>query len=117
MSVIISDARQSVLLTIMVFILGIILQAIAIWYIAVKISKPIKRTTALLNSISEGDIDVNKKIYIHTGDELEDMSKSANKLIDGLNYTEKFAREIGEGKLDADFQLLSSNDKLGKSPY
>lgn len=115
MSVIISDARQSVLLTIMVFILGIILQAIAIWYIAVKISKPIKRTTALLNSISEGDIDVNKKIYIHTGDELEDMSKSANKLIDGLNYTEKFAREIGEGKLDADFQLLSSNDKLGKA--
>ncbi|MEW5845114.1 MAG: GAF domain-containing protein [Bacteroidota bacterium] len=115
MSEIVKDARKSVLSTIFVFIIGIILQAFAIWYISARISKPIKRTTDLLNSIAEGDIDVNKKIYLHTGDELEEMSKSANKLIDGLNHTEKFAREIGEGKLDIEFKLLSEKDKLGKA--
>lgn len=115
MSEIVRDARRSVLSTIFVFIIGIILQAFAIWFISARISKPIKRTTELLNSIAEGDIDVNKKIYLHTGDELEEMSKSANKLIDGLNHTEKFAREIGEGKLDTQFKLLSDKDKLGKA--
>lgn len=112
---IVKDARRSVLSTILVFILGIILQAFAIWYISARISKPIKRTTELLNSIAQGDIDLNKKIYLHTGDELEEMSRSANKLIDGLNYTEQFAREIGEGKLDTEFKLLSEKDKLGKA--
>ncbi len=115
MSEIVKDARRSVFSTILVFILGIILQAFAIWYISARISKPIKRTTELLNSIAQGDIDVNKKIYLHTGDELEEMSRSANKLIDGLNYTEQFAREIGEGKLDTEFKLLSEKDKLGKA--
>lgn len=115
MSEIVKDARRSVLSTILFFIIGIILQAFAIWYISTRISKPIKRTTELLNSIAQGDIDLNKKIYLHTGDELEEMSRSANKLIDGLNYTEQFAREIGEGKLDTEFKLLSEKDKLGKA--
>lgn len=115
MSEIVKDARRAVLYTILVFLFGVILQGLAIWYISTKISSPIKRTTALLNSIAEGDIDVNKKIYLHTGDELEEMSNSANKLIDGLNYTEKFAREIGEGKLDTEFKLLSEKDKLGQA--
>ncbi len=112
---IVKDARRAVLYTLLVFLFGLILQGMAIWYISARISRPIKRATALLNSITEGDIDVNKKIYLHTGDELEEMTNSANKLIDGLNYTEKFAREIGEGKLDTEFKLLSEKDKLGKA--
>jgi PAS domain S-box-containing protein len=112
---IIKDARKSVLYTILVFLFGIILQALAIWYVSTKISKPIKQTTALLNTIAKGDIDINQKICIKTGDELEEMANSANKLIEGLTSTEKFAREIGEGKLDTSFNLLSEKDKLGKA--
>ncbi|QKG81102.1 GAF domain-containing protein [Tenuifilum thalassicum] len=115
LSEIVKDARKSVLYTILVFLFGIILQALAIWYVSTKISKPIKQTTALLNTIAEGDIDINKKIRIKTGDEIEEMANSANKLIEGLTHTEKFAREIGEGKLDTNFKLLSEKDKLGKA--
>lgn len=115
MSEIVIEARRSVLYIVFVFILGILLQGAAIWYISRYITLPIKKTTEALNSISEGDIDVNKKIFIHTGDELEDMAHSANRLIDGLNHTEKFAREIGMGKLDAQFSLLGEKDILGKA--
>lgn len=115
MSEIVVDARRAVMYTIFVFILGVLLQGAAIWYISRYITQPIKRTTEALNSISEGDIDLNRKIYVHTGDELEDMARSANKLIDGLNLTEKFAREIGMGKLEAQFNLLGNKDILGKA--
>jgi len=115
MSEIVVDAKRAVMYTIFVFILGVLLQSVAIWYISRSIAQPIKRTTDALNSIAEGDIDINKKIFVHTGDELEDMARSANKLIDGLNHTEQFAREIGMGKLDAQFQLLGDKDILGKA--
>ncbi|MGE0078286.1 MAG: GAF domain-containing protein [Bacteroidales bacterium] len=115
MSEIIVEARRSVLYLIFVFILGVILQGAAIWYISKYITRPIKKATDAINSISEGDINVNKKIFVHTGDELEEMARSANRLIDGLNRTEKFAREIGMGKLDAKFDLLGDKDILGKA--
>lgn len=115
MSEIVVDAHRAVMYTVLVFILGVLLQGAAIWYISRYITKPIKRTTESLNSIAEGDIDTNKKIFVHTGDELEEMARSANKLIDGLNQTEQFAREIGNGKLDAQFNLLGDKDILGKA--
>jgi len=115
MSEIVIEARKSVYYLFFVFFIGIILQGAVIWYISRSITQPIKKTTAVLNDIAEGDIDINKKIFIHTGDELEDMAHSANKLMDGLNLTEKFAREIGMGKLDAQFNLLGDKDILGKA--
>ncbi len=115
MKEIVKQAQRSVLYIIFIFALGVILQGIVMWYISRSITRPIKKTTAILNDISEGDIDINKKIYIHTGDELEDMAHSANRLIDGLNLTEKFAREIGMGNLDAQFNLLGNKDILGRA--
>lgn len=115
MSEILVDADRSVLFTVFIFIVGVLLQGAVVWYITHKLAKPIKKTTAVLNSIAEGDIDINKKVFIHTGDELETMALSANKLIDGLNHTEQFAREIGMGKLDARFELLGDKDILGKA--
>jgi len=68
-----------------------------------------------LNDLAEGDIDQNKKMFVDSGDEIERMATSVNKLIDGLNLTENFAREIGKGNLDAEFQLLGDKDILGIS--
>ncbi|MCB9000975.1 MAG: GAF domain-containing protein [Bacteroidales bacterium] len=113
LSEVVVEARRSIFYTILVFLLGVILQSVVIWFIARKISKPVTKTTQLLNQIAQGDISDDKKIFVSTGDELEEMAQSTNKLIDGLNYTEQFAREIGKGKLDADFKLLSDKDKLG----
>jgi PAS domain S-box-containing protein len=43
------------------------------------------------------------------------MSESVNTLIDGLNKTANFAREIGKGNLNKEFELLSDQDVLGNS--
>jgi methyl-accepting chemotaxis protein len=43
------------------------------------------------------------------------MSNSVNTLINGLNKTAEFANEIGKGNLNAEFDLLSDKDILGKS--
>jgi PAS domain S-box-containing protein len=115
LDVVVAEARKAVIYTILVFLFGIILQTLAIWYISNYITRPIKKTTGVLNNLAEGDIDINSKIYIHTGDELEEMARSTSKLIDGLNHTVQFAREIGQGKLDSEFTLLSSKDRLGEA--
>lgn len=115
MSQIVLEANRALFFTILVFILGVILQAIAIWRISNYITSPIKKTTAVLNILAEGDIDVNKKVKINTGDELEEMARSTSRMIDGLNLTEQFAREIESGNLDAEYSLLSDKDALGNA--
>lgn len=115
MSEIVVEARKAVIYTILVFILGVLFQALAIWRISKYITNPIKKTTEVLNALSMGDIDSDKKVFINTGDELEDMARSTSHMIDGLNLTEQFAREIETGNLDAEFTPLSDKDALGKA--
>jgi len=43
------------------------------------------------------------------------MAESVNSLIDGLKETAAFAENIGKGKLNTSYTLLSANDYLGKS--
>jgi hypothetical protein len=42
------------------------------------------------------------------------MGKSLNKVVNGLKKTEKFAIEIGKGKFNTEYTLLSDDDQLGK---
>lgn len=46
-------------------------------------------------------------------DEVGDMTHSLNSLVAGLQTYTNFAREIGKGNLDLDFQPLSESDSLG----
>lgn len=48
-------------------------------------------------------------------DEIGDMNKSLNDLIYGVNSYAQFATNIEKGNLNADFEPLSENDKLGVS--
>lgn len=109
------EARSAMLSGVLVALFGIILLAIVLYYVSNSISKPIVKTTELLNDLAEGDIDRSKMLHVTSGDEIEMMASSVNKLIDGLNLTENFAREIGKGNLDAEFKLLGEKDILGIS--
>jgi methyl-accepting chemotaxis protein len=115
MSEILVEARRAVLSTLLVFFIGVVVLGVVIWLIARSISEPIRQTTVLLNNLAQGDIDKSKKVFIHSGDEIETMARSVSKLIDGLNSTEEFAREIGKGNLDAKHSLLGEKDLLGIS--
>jgi len=114
-SVIMHDARSSMISGIIVALLGLIVLGIVIWILSGSITAPIQKTTNLLQNLAQGDIDKSKKVFVRSGDEIEAMAKSVSKVIDGLNSTESFAREIGKGNLDAKFELLGENDILGKS--
>ena len=114
-SEIVVEARNAMYSGILVALLGIIILGIVLYYVASSIAKPITETTHVLNNLAEGDIDRSKKMEVNSGDEIEMMATSVNKLIEGLNLTENFAREIGKGNLDAEFQLLGDKDILGIS--
>jgi len=109
------ESRKAMQNTILASLLGIIALGFVLFLISKSITEPIIKTTNVLNDLALGDIDRNKKLSIESGDEIELMAKSVNKVIDGLNLTENFAREIGQGNLDAEFKLLGDNDILGIS--
>ena len=48
-------------------------------------------------------------------DEIGEMAKALNGLVDGLKRTSEFANKIGEGKFESEFQPLSQHDVLGNS--
>ncbi len=112
---IMSEAHSAMISTLLVGLLGIIILSLVIWLIARSITEPIQKTTNLLKNLAQGDIDKTKKVIVKSGDEIEAMAKSVSKVIDGLNSTENFAREIGKGNLDAKFNLLGEKDVLGIS--
>ncbi len=114
-NVIMSEARSLLLSVTIVAFFGIILLGFVIWLIARSITEPLQRTTDLLQNLALGDIDKSKKVFVTSGDEIEAMAKSVSKVIDGLNVTENFAREIGKGNLDAQYELLGEKDTLGYS--
>ena len=112
---IMKDSRSALFSGLFVALFGLIILGVVIWLIAKSITEPIQRTTTLLLNLSQGDIDKNQKVIVKSGDEIEKMAKSVSRLIDGLNRTENFAREIGRGNLDATFELLGEKDILGIS--
>ena len=114
-SVIMAKEKATLRNSILVGLIGLLLTAGIIWLIAVNIASPVTLTTSILSDLAKGDIDESKRITIKTQDEIGEMGKSVNTLIDGLNKTANFAKEIGKGNLNQEFELLSDKDVLGNS--
>lgn len=113
--VIMAEEKATLRKSVFVGLIGLLVTAFIIWIIATTIAKPVSITTTILKDLAKGDIDESKKITIKTNDEIGEMGESMNTLIDGLNKTANFAKEIGNGNLDTEFELLSEKDILGNS--
>lgn len=109
------EANTPFYLSVSTGIIGLLALTLVIWIISSNITKPLKSTTELFRKLADGQINHTKKIGANTKDEIGDMARSANALLDGLNRTAQFAKKIGNGDLNADYQLLSSGDTLGRS--
>lgn len=96
-------------------IIGLILMAIIISFIAKSISRPIIKTTKILKELSLGKIDNSQLLEIDSKDELGEMAESVNTLTEGLWRTAAFAGEVGEGNFKVDYETLSDNDMLGNA--
>jgi len=115
MEEILKEANIPFYLSVSTGILGFLAIAFVIWIISSNITKPLKSTTELFKKLAGGQISDAKRLIVSTNDEIGDMTHSANTLLDGLHQTTAFAKKIGKGDLNADYQLLSSGDTLGKS--
>ncbi len=111
--VIMQTANRHMLISIVVAIIGLIILSYVIYLISKTISRPLVRTTHILEDLAKGDIDDSKKMSVRSKDEIGDIRRSVNKLIDGLKSTTEFAKNIGKGDLDSDFTVLSEKDILG----
>ncbi len=101
--------RMSFLIGVVLVIGGIIISFIFIRII----SKPVIDLRDILNVMGKGKI---PEESIKAGnDEIGDMSKALNFLIEGLKEKAIFAREIGQGNFEHNYKPLSDDDTLGLS--
>ncbi len=96
-------------------VFGSLMLAILIWIVASKITKPLKETTSELNTLSTGNIDEVKELSLTTHDELAEMGRALNKLLNSMRKSADFAGHIGQGNYTMPFKSLGSKDILGNS--
>lgn len=96
-------------------IIGILMMALIIIFIARSISRPIIKTTNILKELAIGKFDQENMINIKTKDEVGVMADSVNQLTIGLHRTTEFASEVGKGNYESEFTLLSKQDMLGSA--
>lgn len=74
---------------------------------------PVRKLREMLQLMGIGDLP--EKITNVKNDEIGDMSKSMNDLVDALRRTSDFAAEVGKSNFDYPHQPLSDKDTLGKA--
>ena len=76
--------------------------------------KPLSKMITSFHALSKGDVDINlDDKALHSSDEFADGAKALTSLVDSFRGMVDFATVIGQGNLDANYQLLSEKDALG----
>ncbi len=101
--------------SIFVGIIGFIILSIVIFIISKSITGPLTHITKTLQLLAKGEINKVKLLKFKSKDEIGDIAESTNKLVEGLSNTATFAKEIGQGNLNAEFKAVSKNDILGNA--
>ena len=108
------NARQTVMYLIVFFLLGVVLISFTGWLLVRPILRNLIRITDVIRRLSHGEIHFDA-INSDKRDEIGAMENELCLLVNGLNRTAVFARNIGEGNLNAEYHLLGDNDELGAS--
>lgn len=77
------------------------------------VQRPIKEAIEALKKVSHGDlnIEINEEIK-KSKDETGSMNIALDEMVKNLKDTAEFARQVGEGNLDHEINLLSESDHL-----
>ncbi len=77
------------------------------------VQRPIKSTTVALQRIAKGNLDIKIDEELKSNnDETGHMNTALDGMVANLRGTAEFARQIGEGNLDHEIELLSESDHL-----
>ncbi|PQJ10744.1 hypothetical protein CJD36_012295 [Flavipsychrobacter stenotrophus] len=107
---------RSLLDSLYLVVLFSILTVILFSYISLRFAKknivdPLRTLNNTILKIAVGEVvTINE---ISRADEIGQMHNAVSKMIGGITEKMNFAEQIGKGNYDADFRLLSENDKLG----
>lgn len=96
-------------------ILAMVLGPIIAVFVIRSIVKPIDQLKAVLGQMSLGiypEVEA-QNIADKQNNEIGDMAKSVNTLVNKLKMTREFTMNIGQGNLNVDFEPLSEHDQLG----
>ena len=95
------------------FITFFILYTVLMIYIKKIIIKPIRIIQNRINNLSKGIFP--ETIEVKNSNEIGEITKATNVLIETFTNVKNFSLEVGKGNLDVDFEALSEEDELGTS--
>ncbi|MFT5641619.1 MAG: methyl-accepting chemotaxis protein [Cyclobacteriaceae bacterium] len=107
--------KESVYFTVFTGFFGLIILSLIVYVIANSISKSLQNSNKVLKRLSEGDVSIDKELFVKGDDELSQIARSVNLLVADLKFKASFAEKIGEGQLDSEFEKSGENDILGRS--
>ncbi|MBF0288926.1 MAG: CHASE3 domain-containing protein [SAR324 cluster bacterium] len=111
------EAQQTVETTNYAIILGtalaIILGFFAAFFIARKISVPLSKLVDILEDMARGNVD--KTVAVSGRDEVAQLGKSFNTMVQNLKEKIQATETIAQGDLSREIRLASSEDSLGKA--
>ncbi|MCD4769259.1 MAG: response regulator [Bacteroidales bacterium] len=108
-------AEQNFVTSVIIGISGIFIIAVLVWILSGILSRPLIKTTRVLNKLSTGSLSDIKPIPVKSLDEIGQMSIALNTLTSSLRKIADFAIKIGQGNLKTRFKPLSDNDLLGNA--
>ncbi len=94
-------------------LLGLILSILIGYFISNLILNPISSLSDLIAQLARGELPEN--IEVNSEDEIGEMTKGLNSLVNGLKKTARFSVEIGKGNFESQFKPMSDKDVLGNS--
>jgi len=107
--------NRTLIITLIVGAVGLLFLTFVIWGIAREITNTIDDSNMLLNDLAKGNLDLKNKLSVKGSNELGQIAISVNRLLDDLIKKTEFSKQIGEGNLEASFEISSEKDILGKS--
>lgn len=109
------DANRKFYYALLIAIISIIILVIITRLISNSITRPLERINILIKKLNKADVKEIKYLAKTYKDEIGDIADSAYTLITWLNKTGDFAQKLKNEDLDAEYELLSEDDVLGRS--
>ncbi|GBC60703.1 methyl-accepting chemotaxis protein [Desulfonema ishimotonii] len=93
--------------------LGVVIGGLCAWMITRSVTRPVYEVVEVANAIAKGDL--TQDIKTDRKDEIGQLFSAMKNMILNLKATVQVAGHISEGDLNADVQILSDKDTLGRS--
>ncbi|HPW66260.1 MAG TPA: PAS domain S-box protein [Salinivirgaceae bacterium] len=112
---ILSKSNEILFNTIIICLIGLTLVLLFVYLFAIRFSKPLNNVSKVINKLALGEIESVNRLTNYSNDEIGQISNSLNLLIDRMFEMSEFTKEIGKGRLDAEYKAHSEEDVIGLS--